>query len=61
MELFTESARRNPYPLYARLRHGTPVLAVPGANLWLLLTYDLVKRALHDHERFRPTSRPRAA
>ena len=52
MELFTESTRRDPYPLYARLRHESPVLAVPGANLWLLLTYDLVKRALHDHEGF---------
>jgi cytochrome P450 len=52
MELFSESTRRDPYPVYARLRAASPVLHVPGPDLWVALSYDAVKRVLHDHEAF---------
>src|SRR5688572_7578861 len=52
MDLFSESTRRDPYPVYARLRAAGPVLHVPGPDLWIALSYDAVKRLLHDHATF---------
>jgi cytochrome P450 len=52
MHLFSEEMRRNPYPFYAQLRAASPLLHVPGADLWAVLDYEGVKRALHDHESF---------
>jgi cytochrome P450 len=50
--LFTESVRRDPYPLYERIRSVSPVFRDPGTGAWILLDYDSVKRALNDHEAF---------
>jgi cytochrome P450 len=50
--MFSEQARRDPYPMYAQLRASTPVLHVAPQNLWVLFGYDAVKRALHDTESF---------
>jgi cytochrome P450 len=44
--------RRNPYPLYARLRAAAPVLRDPRSGTWMLLDYESVKRALTDHATF---------
>ena len=52
MNLFTDEMRRNPYPFYAKLRESSPLLHVPSVDLWLVLDYEGVKRALHDHECF---------
>src|SRR3569832_1834042 len=52
MNIFSDDVRRNPYPLYAELRSTTPVLRVPQSEMWLLLDYESVKRALHDHDAF---------
>ncbi|MCP3163421.1 cytochrome P450 [Myxococcus qinghaiensis] len=52
MELFTDDVRRNPFPLYAKLRAASPLLHEPQADLWILFDYDSVRRALHDHEAF---------
>src|SRR3569832_115005 len=52
MNIFSDDVRRNPYPLYAELRSTTPALRVPQAEMWLLLDYESVKRALHDHDAF---------
>jgi cytochrome P450 len=52
MDLFSESTRRDPYPVYERLRGGGPVLHVPGPDLWVALSYDAVKRVLHDSAAF---------
>ncbi len=52
MDLFSESTRRNPYPVYARLRAAAPVLHVPRPDLWVALSYDAVKRVLHDADAF---------
>ncbi len=54
----------NPYPVYARLRGGTPLFGyrdyppgtVPGQDepvaAWVLMKYDEVAAAAHDHETF---------
>ena len=53
LELFSDEARRNPFPLYDGLRSTSPVLHVPPPfDLWLIFDYDGVKRALADHETF---------
>ena len=52
MDLFSESTRRDPYPLYAQLRASMPVLHVAPQQLWVLFSYDDVKRALHDTASF---------
>jgi cytochrome P450 len=52
LNLFSEDVRRNPYPLYERMRADSPALRLPHANLWLLFDYQGVARALSDHESF---------
>jgi cytochrome P450 len=52
MDLFSESTRRDPYPVYERLRAAGPVLHLPGPDLWVALSYDAVKRVLHDQAAF---------
>jgi len=51
LELFGDDMRREPYPLYDRFRAASP-MHVPGPNVWLVLDYDGVKRALNDTEAF---------
>ena len=51
--LFSDDTRRNPYPLYAQMRAGHPVLHVPPPfDLYLVFDYDGVKRVLSDHDTF---------
>src|SRR6266566_875700 len=50
--IFSDEARRNPYPLYDQLRRTSPVLHEPQSGLWLLSDYESVKRALADHDSF---------
>ena len=52
MNLFNDEMRRNPYPMYDQFRAANPVMHVPQADLWLVLDYDSVKRALHDQDAF---------
>jgi cytochrome P450 len=52
MNFLSDETRRNPYPLYDQMRSGSPVLHVPGPDLWMLFDYEGVKRALYDHEAF---------
>lgn len=52
MNLFSDNARRNPYPLYERIRSTLPVFREPQSGLWMILDYDGVKQALQDHETF---------
>jgi cytochrome P450 len=44
--------RRNPYPAYDRLRAASPVLHLAPFDLWMILDYDGVRRALTDHAVF---------
>ena len=36
MNLFSEDVRRNPLPVYDRLRSTSPVFQVPQTNLWMI-------------------------
>lgn len=53
MNLFSDDARRDPFPLYEGLRNNSPLLRVPPPfNAWMLFDYETVKWALNDHETF---------
>jgi cytochrome P450 len=59
MNLFADEIRRDPYPLYSRMRSDSPLLRVPPPfNAWLVFDYETVKRVLSDHQAF--SSRVRA-
>lgn len=53
LDLFSDEVRRDPYPLYDRVRSLSPLLYVPPPfDGWLIFDYEGVKRALNDHELF---------
>jgi cytochrome P450 len=53
MDIFSDENRRNPYPLYSRMRRDAPVFRVaPPFDAWLIFDYDGVKRVLSDHDSF---------
>ena len=53
MNLFSDAVRRDPYPVYDRVRSQSPLLYVPAPfDGWLIFDYDGAKRALNDHEAF---------
>ena len=52
MDLFSDDIRRNPYPLYERIRGSLPVFRDPQSGLWMIFDYDGVKQALCDQEAF---------
>src|SRR5947209_17161913 len=58
MDFFSEEMRRNPYPVYDRMRSASPVLHVAALDLWLIFDYDGVKRALNDPEAFSSRASP---
>jgi cytochrome P450 len=60
VSLFSDDTRRNPYPLYDRLRAASPVFREPQSGAWMLFDYESVKRALHDPEAFSSVVSPNA-
>jgi cytochrome P450 len=53
LNIFSDEVRRNPYPVYEKMRTDSPVLYVPPPfDGWLIFDYEGVKRALNDHETF---------
>jgi len=52
LDLFSDDARRNPYPLYEQLRSTSPLLRHEPSDVWLIFDYEGVKRALADYETF---------
>src|SRR5947209_1106506 len=52
MDLFSDDMRRNPYPVYDLLRSSAPVFHYAPLDLWLILDFEGVKRALVDHDAF---------
>jgi cytochrome P450 len=52
IELFSDASRRDPYPVYDRLRAIGPLCRDPASGLWLALDYDLVKRVLSESDVF---------
>jgi cytochrome P450 len=57
-DLFSEEMRRNPYPVYARLRSVSPALPGPHSDFWMILDYEGVNQALNDHESFSSRAAP---
>lgn len=51
LDLFSPAMRRDPFTAYARLRAASPVRLEPF-DVWLVLDYAGVKRALADHDAF---------
>jgi cytochrome P450 len=49
LDLFSDEMRRNPFPVYDQLRAASPFLYVAPFDLWMILDYEGVRRALTDH------------
>jgi cytochrome P450 len=58
MTFFTDDIRRNPYPMYAEMRKASPLFHFAPMDLWMILDYEGVKRALFDHESFSSSVTP---
>src|SRR5262245_34690844 len=52
IDLLSDDLRRDPYPIYDRMRRASPVLYVPPLEAWMIFDYEGVKRALTDHDAF---------
>ena len=52
MDFLSPEVRRNPYPIYRRMREVSPVLHLAAFNAWMVFDYEGVKRVLNDHEAF---------
>lgn len=52
LDIFSDAARRDPFPLYEQMRAACPVLLEPRSGVWLLFDYESVRRALDDSETF---------
>ena len=53
MNLFSEEMRRNPFPIYDKMRNESPVFQVPPPfDMWMIFDYESVKRVVSDHETF---------
>ena len=50
VDLFSDAARRDPYPLYSELRERAPVLVV--GDTVVVSRFDAVQEVLRDHARF---------
>ncbi|HEX6747265.1 MAG TPA: cytochrome P450 [Longimicrobium sp.] len=60
MDIFSPETRRDPYPLYDRLRAAAPVFQEPRSGHWMLFDYDSVRRALNDADVFSSVVAPNA-
>ena len=52
MNFASDDMRRNPFPVYEKIRGAFPVLKDPQTGLWMVFDYDGVKRVLNDHDAF---------
>ncbi len=53
MDFFSDAMRRDPYPVYERMRSTAPVFRIPPPfDAWLIFDYEGVKWALNDHDTF---------
>src|SRR5688572_3341020 len=49
MDIFSDEMRRNPFPVYARIRETMPVVQIPPPfDAWAVFNYEGVKRVLGD-------------
>jgi cytochrome P450 len=52
MDFFSPEIRRNPFPVYDRLRTTAPLMHEPSFGAWMIFDYAGVKEALTDDDRF---------
>lgn len=52
IDLFSDAVRRDPYPVYDRLRAATPVFNEPRSGHWMVFGYDAVRRVLAEPDTF---------
>lgn len=52
LNLFSDDMRRDPFSAYDVARVASPVLHIAQFDLWMVLSYDGVRRALADHDTF---------
>jgi cytochrome P450 len=52
VDLFTDRALTDPYPIYRQLRQTAAAVYLPGHDLWALPRYEQVKAALSDWQAF---------
>ena len=52
VDLFSPEVLQNPYPAYATMRDLGEVVYLEPYGMWVLTRYDVVRRALHQHEIF---------
>jgi cytochrome P450 len=57
-DLFSEAMRRDPFPVYDRLRVASPVFQDPDSGLWMIHDYEGVKQALSDPNTFTSRAAP---
>lgn len=57
MKFLSDDVRRNPYPMFEQMRAASPVY-MPGADIWMILDYDGVKRVLSDPDTFSSNASP---
>ncbi len=58
LDFFSVETRRNPYPLYERIRSVSTVLKDPQADFWMVFDYEGVKQSLWDYENFSSRAAP---
>jgi cytochrome P450 len=58
LNMFTDDMRRNPYPLYDRMRSASALLHVPSPDFYMVFDYENVKRTLQDHDAFSSRASP---
>src|SRR5215469_8605432 len=52
LDLLSDDARRNPYPVYERIRAISPLFREPTTGIWMVFDYETVKRVLTDFDTF---------
>jgi cytochrome P450 len=52
LDLFSDEMRRDPYPVYDRMRSGSPVFHLAPFDLWMVFDFEGVKRVLVEHDTF---------
>ncbi len=52
LDFSSPETRRNPYPVYDKMRSRSPLCHDPRTDIWMVFDYEGVKRVLNDHEVF---------
>src|SRR5689334_1536371 len=58
LSFITDDMRRDPYPMYDRMRTASPVLELAGGEIWMIFDYEGTRRALTDQDAFSSRAAP---